>query len=38
MTHSIEYYKARINILKNRGKDNWNIIKKMERKIRALEK
>lgn len=38
MTHSIEYYRYKINLLRNRGKENYNIIRKLERKIRKMER
>lgn len=34
---TVEMYKARIALLQSRGRDNGNIIKKLDRKIRALE-
>lgn len=35
---TIEMLKSRIALLKKRSKDNGNIIKKLERQVRALEK
>ena len=35
--HTVEMLKARIALLQSRGRDNGNIIKKLERKIRAIE-
>jgi hypothetical protein len=32
------YYQNRINLLVNRDKDNGNIVKKLQRKLRSLEK
>jgi hypothetical protein len=34
---SVEMYKARIALLQSRKRDNGNIVKKLERKIRASE-
>lgn len=31
--HTAEYIKARINILKHRGKDNYRIIQKLQREL-----
>ena len=38
MTRDIRYYENRIQLMANNGKENGNIIKKCERKIRALKK
>ena len=38
MARTILYYQNRINILANRGKDNANIVKKLMRKIKILQK
>ena len=38
MKHTVESYKARIALLESRGRENRNIINKLKRKIRALEK
>lgn len=35
---SVLYYETRINNLKNNGKENANIIKKLERQMRAAKK
>lgn len=35
---TVEMLKSRIALLKERSKDNANIIKKLERQVRALEK
>ena len=32
------YYQNRINLLTSRGKDNGNVIKKLKRKIKLLNK
>ena len=33
MKHTEEYLKARINILKHRGKENYRIIQKLQRQL-----
>ena len=38
MIRDILHYKNRINLLVNRGKENGNIVKKLQRKIRQLSK
>lgn len=39
MIRDIRYYQNRINLLKGRtGRDNGNIVRKLERKIRNLQK
>lgn len=38
MNRTIESYLLRIALLETRGKDNGNIIKKIKRKIRQMEK
>lgn len=35
---SVLYYKTRINNLKNKGKENNRIIKKLERQLRTAQK
>ena len=35
---SVLYYETRINNLKNNGKENVNIVKKLERQMRAAKK
>lgn len=39
MIRNIDYYQNRINLLESRkGRENGNIIKKLHRKIRSLQK
>ena len=38
MTRDALYYQNRLALLANNGKDNGRIIKKIERKLRALNK
>ena len=37
MRRTKEYYLARINILKHRGKDNYKIIQKLQRQLDKLD-
>ena len=38
MFRDAQYYQNRINLLINNGKENNNIIKKLKRKLRVLER
>ena len=38
MKYPVAYYENRINILRHRPKDNENIIRKLKRQIRNLQK
>ena len=38
MIRDVQYFENRINIMKNNGKENANIIKKCERQIRKIQR